>query len=239
LANKLPCWLVSTQVIEAGVDIDFPTVFRAMGPLDSIVQAAGRCNREGKITDPDTGQRKLGEVIVFQPAEKGLPPGVYEMATGRAKTLLGEIKREQLANDPTLFALYFDELFSMIQTDTARKGGMPLQEERQAFNYRRVGERAKVIEDGGTAVLVPYKIAQKQIQKIRKVGWFDYLRMRKLQRFTVNLRRKDFLDLQSKGFITPLLPSCEEGPWVLDIASYHKNLGVHVLGQAAADFLNA
>ena len=82
LAAGLPCRLVSTQCVEAGVDVDFPIVFRAMAPLESIAQAAGRCNREGRLNE----QGRFGEVVVFEPGEedgwrKQFPTHSYYQAT--------------------------------------------------------------------------------------------------------------------------------------------------------------
>jgi CRISPR-associated endonuclease/helicase Cas3 len=81
LADNGPYRLVATQLIEAGVDIDFPVVWRALGGLDSIVQAAERCNREGRD--------KVGHVFVFRAASSP-PPGTLRKALKITSAMLAE-----------------------------------------------------------------------------------------------------------------------------------------------------
>ena len=78
-----PVPVVSTQLVEAGVDIDFPVVYRAMAGLDSIAQAAGRCNREGKLN----AQGRLGEVVVFDPPRSS-PPGLLRKGEDTCRAML-------------------------------------------------------------------------------------------------------------------------------------------------------
>ncbi len=204
-----PCWVISTQLIEAGVDIDFPVVFRAMGPLDSIVQSAGRCNREGLLVD-ENGKLRLGEVVVFSPQDGGLPPGIYSTATNIAAAYL-DITR--LATDPKLFKEYFTELYQVTPTDYQRRGSHTIQHERAEFNFRKVDKMAKVIKDNTTAVVVPYGKATDIIARIRKGHLFDREDIRSLQRYMVNLRTGFHSDYDKlKSALTPLIPERLEIP---------------------------
>ena len=180
-----PCWVVSTQLIEAGVDIDFPIVYRATGPLDAIVQSGGRCNREGLLKD-GSGRFICGKVVVFHPAEGGLPQGLYQKATGITAPYLAD--PERLATNPDIFADYFTELYQLVPTDYAKKGQHTIQEDREAFNFRKVAEKARVIDQPTVSIVVPYGVAKKVIAGIRKTGRYDRATLRRLQRFMVNVR---------------------------------------------------
>ena len=92
--------VVSTQLVEAGVDVDFPVVYRALAGLDSIAQAAGRCNREGKL--------ERGEVVVFVPPIKA-PPGPLRRAADTAVSLLSGSSDHTLTRD--LFSRYFEHFY--------------------------------------------------------------------------------------------------------------------------------
>jgi CRISPR-associated endonuclease/helicase Cas3 len=142
----LPCRLVSTQVVEAGVDLDFPLLLRAFGPLDRIVQAAGRCNREGKLPGH-------GRVVIFSPEAGGLPPGPYRISTDETATFL-EWEGEALdLNDPALFQRYFRGLYRSISGDAAS-----IQAERRSRNFETVADRFRMIDnEDQVSVLVRYR----------------------------------------------------------------------------------
>ena len=230
LASAQPCRVVSTQLIEAGVDVDFPVVWRAMGPLDSIVQVAGRCNREGRLA--------AGAMHVFRPADHKLPPGVYRAAADQAVISLaglGDSASESLATDSGLFARYFDSLYQVVNTDYARKGETSIQEDRALLRFREVARKAKVIDDSGQPVIVASdtqgrKFAAPLIEEIRNrqlaSGQSRFTRddLRRLQRLMVNVHSHKFQQLEAMRHIRPLLPNLEL--FVLNEGLYHPDLGL-------------
>jgi len=133
---------VSTQVVECGVDLDFPVVYRAVGPLDRIVQAAGRCNRH-QI-------RAWGRVVIFEPANGGAPAGPYRDGMETARFLLRLHGAEGL-HDPETYADYFRRLYRKVNLD--ERGIQPL---REAHNYPAVAKLYKLIDSDTVSVVVPY-----------------------------------------------------------------------------------
>jgi CRISPR-associated endonuclease/helicase Cas3 len=231
LLNGLPCRVVSTQLVEAGVDLDFPLLYRALAPLDSIVQAAGRCNRENRL-------QELGRVVVFRTEDDSLPPGIYKLATEQTANMMSNLSEEQLATDPLLFADYFNRIYGMAATDYQRSGETTIQQDRQDLNFRSVAQKVKVIDDTGVSVIVPYGKSIEIVEEIRGrqtqkgVPRFNRDDLRRLQRFMVNIRRNDFLTLQTMGQIQELLPNISL--YVLNEGSYRDALGV-VIGERASD----
>lgn len=235
LAAGSPCRLVSTQLIEAGVDVDFPVVWRAMGPLDSIVQVAGRCNREGRLPDG-----RFGQVHVFTPADNGLPRGrLYQTATGFAGTILADITPHELATNPALFTRYFGMIHALPQPE-----GVAIQEHRRNLLFRTVGREAKVIDDDTRPVIVDYGEAKFLIYEIqnrkRTVNEprFDKTDLRRLQRFMVNVanRRPTFDYDTLKPHLEPLLPGLDV--YILRSGHYHNDLGLLVSQQRPLEDFN-
>ena len=216
-----PCRVISTQLIEAGVDVDFPVVWRAMGPLDSIVQVAGRCNREGKLT-------KFGTVHIFTPKDNKLPGGIYNTATGQAAVTLAKLgpqAGEELACNPAIFMDYFSALFQLSNADQ-----FDIQNDRENFRFRDVAEKTVVIKDSGTPVVIPIGYARHYVARLRsrvpKPGEPRFTRddLRRLQRYMVNVRQCDFVFFKQHSLLSELLPNLEI--FVLDTAQYNRHLGL-------------
>jgi CRISPR-associated endonuclease/helicase Cas3 len=208
------CVVVSTQLVEAGVDLDFPVVYRAVGPLDSIAQAAGRCDREGRLTA--AAGRPAGKVIVFEPEEASLPPGVYREATARTQVLIQEGGLS--IDNPDCIRQYFDRLYGEANL------GEELQKLRSEAKFREVSEEFEMIADNTQTVFVPYNTeARELIGQLHAAGVL-YLKLRRgLQRYTVGIYEKEFRTAVARGILHEVRPGSDL--WICSEGFYDPNLG--------------
>jgi len=191
------CRVISTQIVEAGADIDFPVVYRALAGLDSIAQAAGRCNREGRLNERGT----LGQVHVFIPP-KPAPPGILGKGEGTTKELAS------LANfapdAPAEFTRYFNLFYSKVNDHGAASFKEWLSKDvNPAVNiqFRTAAANFKLIDDSCTRpVIVRYGDSDKWIAQIRAIGPKRDT-MRKLQRYTVNLPVRMVEKMKNDGML--------------------------------------
>jgi len=147
------CRLISTQCVEAGVDLDFPLVYRALAPLEAIAQAAGRCNREGKLNE----QGLLGKVVVFEPsAEEDLrrcyPTFAYYQAAEVTRTMLTQ-HGDLNINDPALYRDYYRRLYDLNNPASQNK---LLNEAITALDFPEVAKHYRLIDQNTIQVLVPW-----------------------------------------------------------------------------------
>jgi CRISPR-associated endonuclease/helicase Cas3 len=199
-----PCRLVSTQVVEAGVDLDFPVVFRALGPLDRIVQVAGRCNREGRLTDED-GKRIPGRVVIFNPVDGGSPRGAYRSGMDEAESLLKE--EDVNLDNPALYKRYFNRLYGDVKTDAKA-----IQELRRHLRFDEVNARFRMIPESTVSVVVrpPAElfegpvIVDDLLAQICFRGGVSRELMRRLQPYLVGIYAKEVNRLRQAGLIFEL-----------------------------------
>lgn len=150
LADRLPCLLISTQCVEAGVDVDFPLVLRALAPLDAIAQAAGRCNRNGLLTE--------GIVRVFLPEGEGYPRGAYEAATKVTRALLRELGPEAMdLQSPKLFERYYRKFYGVTGITTGEQGkAKELQIAISQLDFEETAHLYRLIDQDAINVVVPW-----------------------------------------------------------------------------------
>ncbi|GGD66757.1 CRISPR-associated helicase/endonuclease Cas3 [Lacimicrobium alkaliphilum] len=197
--DKRPLRLISTQLIEAGVDVDFPVVYRAMAGLDSIAQSAGRCNREGMMSS-------RGRVVVFRPVNQ-CPPGFLRQAEDTTESMLAA----EMLNDPLSpqnFRLYFSQLnekgsqdkHQITQLLTAQNLNGKLK-----IDFRTAAEKFRLIDNNGVSIVVPYippgldesPVGQwlQTLDSMPDTKWI----YRKLQRFTISVPEAYAIKLEKQG----------------------------------------
>ena len=212
LRNGLPTRVVSTQLVEAGVDVDFPVVYRAAAGLDSIAQAAGRCNREGRL--------ECGDVYVFTPPSK-IPAGHLRQAADIGMRLLAQSDGDPLAIER--FTEFFREFYWMRGSRLDRENiiGLLRNDPELKFSFRTAARKFHLIDEGAQAPVIVHFENDELLSLLERTGPERWL-LRKLQRSVVNLPRYLHSRLVSEGAIREIHPGIfVQGHGAL----YHSDLG--------------
>jgi CRISPR-associated endonuclease/helicase Cas3 len=227
--SPAPIRVISTQLVEAGVDIDFPVVYRALAGLDSIAQAAGRCNREGRLAK--------GEVHVFVPP-KPAPPGLLRMAEQATRILWEALPPEADPMGVERFADFFRRLYGDADLDAKDVCNLLRVGQTGDVNFRTAAERFRLIDEAeGATVFVRYKrnaddhAIDVLLNTLKKEGPQRWL-LRKLQRYGVSIYQRDLHRLEGQGDIEPLggdFPGLYVQSFGNDVL-YDRVLGINVDG---------
>lgn len=225
LKENKPVRVISTQLIEAGVDIDFPVVYRAIAGLDSIAQCAGRCNREGKLNK----ENRFGLMKVFVPS-KGTPIGLMRKGADTFKEMLiNWLDNKNSLLEPQAFQNYFKLFYSKIDNFDKADIGDSLWKDAQSmkFQFATAARDFRLIDDkNAQTILVEYKDGNDLIQLLKRKGPESWL-MRKLQRYTVSVNEHDFAEIRKAGLIVEL-----HGCWIQDYQKlYNQHSGLQLKGK--------
>lgn len=178
-----PCRVVSTQLVEAGVDLDFPVIYRALAGLDSIAQAAGRCNREGKLA-------RQGRVVVFI-GETDPPDGHLKHCAEVTRKMLDEYGGSLDLRSAAVFEEFFVRLYRDRDLDAKK-----LVRHARDLNFETLGREFRLIENGEqTPVVVLFDAeARDRLRRVEQIAEHSdeilaaRFALRALQPYTVLVR---------------------------------------------------
>lgn len=203
--------VIATQLIEAGVDIDFPVVYRQEAGLDSVLQAAGRCNREGKIDMATTYVFSLSK-------EHHLSGGMVDANNARLN-----MKNVDDWFAPETMTEYFRQLYCRKETFD-RKDIKSLLYKPTEMCFEETSKVFRLIEEAGKTVFVNMDDSLQLIERMKTEG-ITYSLMKQLSQYSVNIHDRDFQKLLSYGAIEKVI----EGIFVVnDRAQYDENIGLRL-----------
>ena len=227
LKAGIPTIVISTQLIEAGVDIDLPIVYRAMSGLDSIVQAGGRCNREGKQPAP-------GKVYVFSLSDGGKAFGAIAQGQNATRFLLDNDKEHTRPSIPLeLIKVYYDRYYASIESFDTKDIAESLYDEDEAkrwrFDFQQASEDFQLIDNVDRDLFVPYGRGKELIEGLQKhTLYLNHRTMRELQQYHVAISKWRYEELEEARLLSEVVVDRETGKSILVLApqGYDEALGV-------------
>ena len=203
--------VVATQLIEAGVDIDFPVVYRQEAGLDSILQAAGRCNREGKLD--------MATTYVFSLSKEHNLHGSVVDANDARLSMTG-------VDDwfsPETMTEYFRQLYGRKDTFD-KKDIKALLYKPSEMCFAEAAKEFRLIEEAGKTVYVNMDDSLELVERLKSDG-ITYSLMKQLSQYSVNIHERDFQKLLGYGAIEEVI----DGIYVVnDRAQYDENIGLRL-----------
>lgn len=205
LKEGLPCRVISTSLIEAGVDVDFPAVFREEAGLDSILQAAGRCNREGK--------RPVSESIVTLFQGEAAPPPLFQTAIGAGRMVLEQY--DDIASQEAIQA-YFHTLLELKGAEAQDIYGILPKIRTELLPFQSVAERFHMIDSPTRTVYIPLGAGAELVGWLR-AGERSRTLFRQLGQYGVSIYEEHFAALDQAGDLERL----EDGSSILATLSLY------------------
>ncbi len=204
LERQEKCVVVSTSLVEAGVDLDFQTVYRQLAGVDSIIQAAGRCNREGKKNV------NTCFAYIFKLEEKERVPGQRQQIEV-TESLLAD--RRNLDELDTIKS-YFEMLYHFRGDGLDKKKIMEKFKKRN-FSFATVGKEFKLIEENTKTILITKEKRAMEIFEELKIKGFTKKRMREMSQYCVNVYENDFQKMFAAGMLGELSEDMKDDWFVL------------------------
>lgn len=211
LKEKKKILVASTQLIEAGVDFDFPVVFRAMAPLESVIQSAGRCNREG-----DLGEFG-GKVFLFKLQDGGMPDKTYAACAGYAEEMIKQDINQLHGHK------MFNEYYAQVMRLYVDPDKYNINQARLQFNFKTVNDSYYIIQNV-TKGLYIYNYSDESKLLFHSLEHKEVLSredFRKLQQFTVQVYER---------FVVQNYRNCRTMPqgFLVWSGNYDKETGISV-----------
>lgn len=237
LAAKKPVRLVATSLIEAGVDVDFAEVWRAETGLDSVAQAAGRCNREGRL--------ETGRVVVFTPAAHDIPKNFRVFRDAARLPLQMPDKLGPAAINRYFQELYFAHGYEGLDTlmIDEQKGILPaIKRAQMNMMFDSIAQSFRLIDDSMRSVIVPWKETE---DDLRAANMLASLRaapvppravLQTLQRYVVPVPESTWRTLRANGGIQPVSETYGERFMVVSEGLYDEICGLKTEDERALIF---
>lgn len=216
LKDGRPCKVISTSLIEAGVDLDFPAVYREEAGMDSLIQAAGRCNREGK--------RSKEQSEVFSFSLEGKSNSHMEQSRGALRETM---RKYEKVNSPEAIAFYFQYYRKLLgQENLDEKGLIKIWDQTENFfPFATVAKKFKLIENDTETIYIPADETVEKYLQIIQSGHASRTIYRKLGQYGVSVPEYQFQKFKDQGLVNEVAKNI----YVLnDMEKYNSQTGLQL-----------